>query len=135
MHYCSSECDCLQHSPHNLPCTYTDEYFAAAEQEENVVPIRGVYLKLPNTGSSLSSSFDPLNPINPVSDSLHNKFDTLGSTKSSDSSSLLRTLPKLSKKQASILRPLLRKKTKVFHALFYWKIGIFLYIGIFRDLR
>ncbi|VDK68377.1 unnamed protein product [Litomosoides sigmodontis] len=99
------------HSPHNLPYTYTDEYFHAAEQEENVVPIRGVYLKLPNTGSSLSSSFDPFNPINPVSDSIRNKFDTLGSTKS-NLSSLSRTLPKLSKKQASILQSFLRRKTK-----------------------
>uniref|UniRef100_A0A0R3S626 GMP synthase (glutamine-hydrolyzing) n=1 Tax=Elaeophora elaphi TaxID=1147741 RepID=A0A0R3S626_9BILA len=102
----------LQHSPHNLPCTYTDEYFATGKQEENVVPVRSVYLKLPNTGSSLSSSFDPNNPTNPVSDSSHNKSDTLDSTKSSDSSSLSRTLPNLSKKHASILRPFLRKKTK-----------------------
>ncbi|CAG9532749.1 unnamed protein product [Cercopithifilaria johnstoni] len=72
----------------------------------------GVYLKLPNTGSSLSSSFDPNNSTNPVSDSPHNKSDTLDSTKSSDSSSLSRTLPKLSKKQASILRPFLRKERK-----------------------
>ncbi|KAL3994749.1 GMP synthase (glutamine-hydrolyzing) N-terminal domain [Acanthocheilonema viteae] len=93
-------------------CTYTDEYFAAGEQEENVVPVRSVHLKLPNTGSSLSSSFDPNNPTNTISDSSHKKSDTLDSTKSSDSSSLSRTLPKLSKKQASILRPFLRKKTK-----------------------
>ncbi|VIO94121.1 Uncharacterized protein BM_BM7719 [Brugia malayi] len=103
-----------KHSPHNLPCTYTDEYFAAGEQGENVVSSpRGVHLKLPNTGSSLSSSFDPNNPISPVSDSSRNKSDTLDSTKSSDSSSLARTLPNLSKKHTSILRPFLRKKTKL----------------------
>uniref|UniRef100_A0AAF5PX76 GMP synthase (glutamine-hydrolyzing) n=1 Tax=Wuchereria bancrofti TaxID=6293 RepID=A0AAF5PX76_WUCBA len=103
-----------KHSPHNLPCTYTDEYFAAGEQGENVVSSpQGVHLKLPNTGSSLSSSFDPNNPINPVSDSSRNKSDTLDSTKSSDSSSLPRTLPNLSKKHTSILRPFLRKKTKL----------------------
>uniref|UniRef100_A0A1I7VX56 GMP synthase (glutamine-hydrolyzing) n=1 Tax=Loa loa TaxID=7209 RepID=A0A1I7VX56_LOALO len=103
---------CLQHSPHNLPYTYTNKYFGAGEQEQSVAPFRGLYLKLLNTGSSLSSSFDPNNPTNPVSDSSHNKSDTLGSTKSSDSSSLPRTLPNSSKKHTSILRPFLRKKTK-----------------------
>lgn len=120
----------MQHSPHNLPCTYTDEYFTAGEQEKSVVPVRGVYLKLPNTGSSLSSSFDPNNPTNRVSDSSHNKSDTLDSTKSSDSSSLSRTLPSLSRKHNSILRPFLRKKTKVFRVqLILMRIkAIFLYV-------
>uniref|UniRef100_A0A8R1XLA8 GMP synthase (glutamine-hydrolyzing) n=1 Tax=Onchocerca volvulus TaxID=6282 RepID=A0A8R1XLA8_ONCVO len=101
-----------RHSSHNLPCIYTDEYFPASEQEKNVVPVRSAYLKLPNTGSSLSSSFEPNNPTNPISESSHNKSDTLDSTKSSDSSSLSRTLPNLSKKHTNILRPFLRKKTK-----------------------
>ncbi|OZC12038.1 GMP synthase family protein [Onchocerca flexuosa] len=100
------------HSSHNLPGIYTDEYFSASEQEKNVVPVRGAYLKLPNTGSSLSSSLEPNNPTNPISDSSRNKSDTLDSTKSSDSSSLSRTLPNLSKKHTNILRPFLRKKTK-----------------------
>uniref|UniRef100_A0A915PIU1 GMP synthase (glutamine-hydrolyzing) n=1 Tax=Setaria digitata TaxID=48799 RepID=A0A915PIU1_9BILA len=101
-----------RHSPQNLPCVYTDEYSVAGEEEKDVAPVRIVYLKLPNTGSSFSSSFDPSNPTNPISDTSHNKSDTLDSAKSSDSSSLSRTLPSLSKKNTSILRPFLRKKTK-----------------------
>ncbi|KAM3719348.1 putative GMP synthase [Dirofilaria immitis] len=76
-----------KHSSHNLLSTYTDEYFADGEQEKNVAPVR-------------------------VADSSRNKSDTLDSTKSSGSSSPSRTLPSLSKKHTSILRPFLRKKTK-----------------------
>ncbi|MCP9261748.1 hypothetical protein DINM_005079 [Dirofilaria immitis] len=83
----------LRHSSHNLLSTYTDEYFADGEQEKNVAPVRGVYLKLPNAGSSYSSPFQPNNSTYSVADSSRNKSDTLDSTKSSGSSSPSRTLP------------------------------------------